>query len=96
LLDPLDEGRAARFDAWLSGAETAPGGSVEFELTSTDPDDLTLRQARWLGTADLVLHDPGVPAEVLARSRADAVRRVLKEGESPVAHPGLTVVIRAR
>lgn len=94
VLDPLDEGSAARFDDWLAGAETASGGMVEIVLRSADPDDLTLRQARWLGTADLVLHDAGVPAAVLARSRADAVRRVLGEGQGPVAHPGLTVVIR--
>ena len=67
---------------------------VEIVLTSADPDDLTLRQARWLGTADLVLHDPQVPPEVLARLRADAARRVLGAGESPGAQPGLTVVIR--
>jgi uroporphyrin-III C-methyltransferase / precorrin-2 dehydrogenase / sirohydrochlorin ferrochelatase len=95
-LDPLDSGSAARFDLWLNGAEADPGGLVEIVLTSSDPDDLTLRQARWLGTADLVLHDPEVPAEVLARSRADAARRVLGEGECPAAQPGLTVIIRSR
>jgi uroporphyrin-III C-methyltransferase / precorrin-2 dehydrogenase / sirohydrochlorin ferrochelatase len=97
-LDPLDVGSAARFDAWLSDAETDQGGLVEIVLASTDPDDLTLRQARWLGTADLVLHDADIPAAVLARSRADAVRRVLAESESATAtaYPGLTVVIRSR
>lgn len=43
-------------------------------LTSTDPDDLTLRQARALALADRVLHAPGVPAAILARARADAPR----------------------
>jgi uroporphyrin-III C-methyltransferase / precorrin-2 dehydrogenase / sirohydrochlorin ferrochelatase len=95
-LDPLDTGSAARFDDWLAGAETGTGGVVEIVLASCDPDDLTLRQARWLGTADLVLHDAAVPAEVLARSRADAVRRELVDGESPAPAPGLTVVIRSR
>lgn len=94
VLDPLDDGSAARFDDWLAGAETAPDGLVEIALSSADPDDLTLRQARWLGTADLVLHDPQVPAAVLARSRADAVRRELRDGEEAEARPGLTVVIR--
>lgn len=95
-LDPLDAGSAARFDGWISGAATVQGGLVEIVLASTDPDDLTLRQARWLGTADLVLHDPDIPAAVLARSRADAVRRELRDGEVAAEHPGLTVVIRSR
>jgi uroporphyrin-III C-methyltransferase / precorrin-2 dehydrogenase / sirohydrochlorin ferrochelatase len=95
-IDPLDAGSAARFDEWLAGAAVASGGTVEIMLTSADPDDLTLRQARWLGTADLVLHDRDVPAAVLARSRADAARRVLTAGDVPADHPGLTVVIRSR
>lgn len=94
VLDPLDAGSAARFDDWLDGTEVAAGGLVEFALTSSDPDDLTLRQARWLGTADLVLYDPDVPAAVLARCRADAARRVLDRDETPAACSGLTVVIR--
>jgi uroporphyrin-III C-methyltransferase/precorrin-2 dehydrogenase/sirohydrochlorin ferrochelatase len=95
-LDPLDTGSAARFDDWIAGAETASGGLVEIALASDDPDDLTLRQARWLGTADFVFHDLGVPAAVLARSRADSVRRVLDEGEVAAAHFGLTVILRSR
>jgi uroporphyrin-III C-methyltransferase / precorrin-2 dehydrogenase / sirohydrochlorin ferrochelatase len=93
-LDPLDAGSAARFDDWLGGAEADLGGLVEIVLTSSDPDDLTLRQARWLGTADRVHYHSEVPAAVLARSRADAVRRLLDGSEIPAAHSGLTVVIR--
>ena len=95
-LDPLEAGSAARFDDWLAGPQTAPGGLVEIVLASDDPDDLTLRQARWLGTADYVFHDLGVPAAVLARSRADSVRRVLDESASPAADIGLTVIVRSR
>jgi uroporphyrin-III C-methyltransferase/precorrin-2 dehydrogenase/sirohydrochlorin ferrochelatase len=94
MLDPLDEGSAARFNDWLAGADTDAGALMEIVLTSPDPDDLTLRQARWLGTADLVLHGADVPAAVLARSRADAVRRVMRAGEGAAAHPGFVVVIR--
>jgi uroporphyrin-III C-methyltransferase/precorrin-2 dehydrogenase/sirohydrochlorin ferrochelatase len=74
-LDPLAEGSAERIEGWL--ADAAPLGSnrtLEITLASDDPDDLTLRQARWLGTADIVVHDPGVPESILARARADAVR----------------------
>ncbi len=95
-LDPLDVGSAERFESWLAGAEPALGGLVEIVLTSSDPDDLTLRQARWLGTADMVLHDADVPAAVLARSRADAARRELGADEDPPVQPGFTVIIRSR
>jgi len=74
-LDPLDERSADRVEGWLrdplapSGAET-----VTLTIASDDPDDLTLRQARLLGTADCVLFDPAIPAAILNRARADAVR----------------------
>ncbi|KLE35016.1 NAD(P)-dependent oxidoreductase [Aurantiacibacter luteus] len=72
-LDPLRAGGAERVADWLAGADHAGTGEVfEFVLTSPDPDDLTLRQARLLGTADAVLTDPAVPPEILARARADA------------------------
>lgn len=93
-LDPLREGSAARVPAWLGGAEAGDGGTAEFTVTSDDPDDLTLRQARWLGAADLVLHDPAVAPAILIRARADAVRHVLSADGPPEPGPGLTVIIR--
>jgi len=74
-LDPLAEGSAELVQTWLANpgqwvAET----SYELALSSDDPDDLTLRQARLLGTADCILHDPDIPAAILNRARADAVR----------------------
>ncbi|MBK6800727.1 MAG: bifunctional precorrin-2 dehydrogenase/sirohydrochlorin ferrochelatase [Novosphingobium sp.] len=92
-LDPLaphDEGAVAN---WLSGGAAGHGGTVEFTLASDDPDDLTLRQARWLGSADRVFYSPGVPAAVLTRARADAVQRELGS-EPPAPADGLTVIIR--
>ena len=50
--------------------------TVRMALTSRDPDDLTLRQARMLAQADRVLHAPGVPPAILDRARADAPRIV--------------------
>jgi uroporphyrin-III C-methyltransferase/precorrin-2 dehydrogenase/sirohydrochlorin ferrochelatase len=42
--------------------------------------------------ADAVLHEPGIPAAILVRARADAVRRELPfEGELP---GGLVVELR--
>lgn len=93
-LDPLAEHGDADVADWLAGAAAGEGGTVEIVLTSDDPDDLTLRQARWLGSADRVLHAPGIAAAVLARARADAVRREVQAGEVAEPAPGLTVTIR--
>lgn len=94
-LDPLDDGSADRADIWLAGAGIpAVTGTVEIALTSDDPEDLTLRQCRLLGTADVVLHDAGVPPQILDRARADALRRTLPfAGDLP---EGLIVVLQRR
>jgi len=76
ILDPLAEGSDARLDDWLSGADASEAGLYRFTLSSDDPDDLTLRQARLLGRADAVIADRGVGAEILDRARADAVRLI--------------------
>ncbi|TMM49099.1 siroheme synthase [Qipengyuania marisflavi] len=92
-LDPFDPASGERVTDWLSGAavdDTAQ--TVEFTLTSDDPEDLTLRQARALGMADRVLHDPGVAEAILIRARADAVRQLLSAQPEP--QTGLTVVLR--
>jgi len=71
-LDPLKaEGDVA---AWLAGADRPAARFEAFVLTSTDPDDLTLRQARALAAADRVYHRADVPGAILDRARADAVR----------------------
>lgn len=94
-LDPLREGSVAEVDRWLAGnAEPAAGGIAEIRLVSPDPDDLTLRQARLLGAADMVAHEPDVPAAILDRARADAVRLAIGSGETPPLAGALTVVLR--
>jgi uroporphyrin-III C-methyltransferase/precorrin-2 dehydrogenase/sirohydrochlorin ferrochelatase len=94
-LDPLHGPSAERIDDWLQPADAiAPGDVVEIRLRSADPEDLTLREARLLGSADLLAYEPGTPAGVLDRARADAARVVLSPGESPPARPGLVVVLR--
>lgn len=93
ILDPLREGAAGRIAAWLSddaGAGTA--GAVEITLTSDDPEDLTLRQARLLGSADAVLHDPAISPQLLDRARADALRRPLPYDGPEIA--GLVLIIK--
>jgi uroporphyrin-III C-methyltransferase/precorrin-2 dehydrogenase/sirohydrochlorin ferrochelatase len=96
ILDPLRATSAGRLDEWLSAtAGGPPGAVVEIRLRSPDPEDLTLREARLLGSADVLAHDPGVPAAVLDRSRADAARVALARGEPAPAPGGLVVVLRA-
>jgi uroporphyrin-III C-methyltransferase/precorrin-2 dehydrogenase/sirohydrochlorin ferrochelatase len=58
------------------GAPVRGGEMVLIRLTSTDPDDLTLRQARALASADRVYHRPGIAPAILDRARADAARIV--------------------
>ena len=94
VLDPLNDQSAAALAGWLAGASNTAPAVHEFTVTSDDPDDLTLRQARWLGTADLVMHDPAIPAAILNRARADAVRCALSTGDRAHAHCGVTVIIR--
>ncbi|MEP7223077.1 MAG: bifunctional precorrin-2 dehydrogenase/sirohydrochlorin ferrochelatase [Novosphingobium sp.] len=93
-LDPLVSDSAERLDDWLAGAGNGAAGVFEVTLRSHDPDDLTLREARLLGTADLIAHEPCVPAQVLARARADAARREIERGAQPPEFAGIIIVIR--
>ncbi|KMS55181.1 siroheme synthase [Novosphingobium barchaimii LL02] len=94
-LDPLADSSADHIDAWLAGAPAGAAGVAEIALRSGDPEDLTLREARLLGTADVIVHDSRVPTVVLDRARADAVR-LESDGLSPYHRiAGLTVVLRA-
>jgi uroporphyrin-III C-methyltransferase/precorrin-2 dehydrogenase/sirohydrochlorin ferrochelatase len=97
LLDPFDPSAHTQVAAWVAG-EMSPraGGVIELALTSADPDNLTLRQARLLGEADVVLLDGAVPPAILARARADAARLVW-DGSAPLSGgAGLTLILRYR
>jgi len=93
-LDPLRESSAERLGTWLEGAASTAGGMVEIRLRSPDPEDLTLREARLLGSADVLAHESGVPPAILDRARADAARAELAPGELPGSVKGLVVVVR--
>ncbi|MDZ4274105.1 MAG: NAD(P)-dependent oxidoreductase [Erythrobacter sp.] len=81
-LDPLNTQSFEWVEAWLAGGIEAQTGAIfDLTLTSADPDDLTLRQARLLGEADVLVLDGAVPPAILARARADAARRVLGANE---------------
>ncbi|TCP72928.1 bifunctional precorrin-2 dehydrogenase/sirohydrochlorin ferrochelatase [Sphingomonas sp. PP-CE-1G-424] len=85
----------ARADSQLAYPPPTPpfqgGEQVAIRLTSTDPDDLTLRQARALASADRVYHSPDVPAAILDRARADAARHCAAMPADPGT--GLSVAI---
>jgi uroporphyrin-III C-methyltransferase/precorrin-2 dehydrogenase/sirohydrochlorin ferrochelatase len=81
VLDPWrehDEGAVAR---WIADAVPHATGRHVITLASTDPDDLTLRQARLLGQADALVAGPDVPPAILARARADAQRLMAGDPE---------------
>lgn len=95
-LDPFDPAASGNVARWLDGS-AAPQliEPVIIELSSKDPEELTLRQARLLGRADVVFHEAEVPAAILARARADAERRPwsgVAAGEEP---SGLVILLRA-
>ena len=76
---------------WLrADGPIASGQTIEIGLTSFDPDDLTLRAARLLGAADVIVHDGSVPGAILDRARADAIRLI---GEASVPTDSQLVVI---
>jgi len=60
-------------------------------LRSADPDDLTLREARWLADADWLVAGPDAPPAILARARADAGRSATPPAEAA----GLVVTLIA-
>ena len=106
-LDPLSDGKDGRdsslwqgaedrVSAWLLAPESGTAsGVVEITPRSADPEDLTLREARFLGSADVIAHEPGVSAAVLARARADARRIAIAPAEPVSMVSGLLIVLRA-
>jgi uroporphyrin-III C-methyltransferase/precorrin-2 dehydrogenase/sirohydrochlorin ferrochelatase len=93
MLDPV----AGTHDvaAWLAAEIETGDRTVAICLTSTDPDELTLKQARLLGEADRVYAAPDVPHVILTRARADAVRVIgpLPATIGSTPGPGLTLTI---
>ena len=96
-LDPLKGDAHNRVDAWLErGDEVTSPETKTIDLSSDDPEDLTLKQARWLGEADTLLLDGDIPEAILNRSRADAMRVPYSEQAKNKARDGLTIILRAK
>ena len=96
IVDPMRDDADEQLAVWLgsAGAHGATG-LQRIALASPDPDDLTLRQARWLAQADRVFHTVAVPAAILERARADAAR--IACAALPVdAGEGLSVFVEMR
>ena len=94
-IDPFDPQSFERVSDWAEGALKPPtGAQVTIVLASDDPEDLTLRQARLLGEADVLVIDGDVPPAILARARADAQRVMfhVKHGDKSDAGGGLAGV----
>jgi uroporphyrin-III C-methyltransferase/precorrin-2 dehydrogenase/sirohydrochlorin ferrochelatase len=73
-LDPLLEHDGEAVGLWLAVAEPPAPRLVRIVLSSGDPDDLSLRQARALAAAARIYHRADVPEAILNRARADALR----------------------
>lgn len=94
-LDPLVDHAEGEVAEWIGGAENpAKAEYEEITLGSADPEELTLKQARWLGEADTLLLDGDVPQAILAMARADAVREVYRDAARDKPRPGLTLALR--
>lgn len=94
-LDALVPQPPGSVEQWIedSGSLAAPRTET-IVLASSDPEDLSIKHARWLGQADMVLIDGDVPDAILARARADAQRLPYSEKETAGATEGLTVILR--
>jgi uroporphyrin-III C-methyltransferase / precorrin-2 dehydrogenase / sirohydrochlorin ferrochelatase len=77
MIDPLADQDERAITAWLDAPDNqSKGGLISILLGSTDPDDLTLKQARLLGQADHIYHAADVAPAILNRARADAARHL--------------------
>ncbi len=94
-LDPMRELSEGAMADWLSRETvTPPPVTHEILLKGREPDDLTVRESRLLGSADVIVHEPAVPAGILDRARADAARILLTDAAEPPPAAGLVVIVR--
>lgn len=92
-LDPFATAGEAAVDQWLAGADMPqPDRLDRLRLTSFDPDDLTIRQARLIAGADMIYHNANVPDAILRRARADA-RLAECDTPPPSPFPGRSLFI---
>lgn len=72
-LDPMQARSVAKVHDWLEeNLKSSTNFDETITLSSSDPEGLTLRQARLLGEADLIVIYGQIPDAIMARVRADA------------------------
>ncbi len=92
-LDPLSDAGSADVERWIAEPAAIVASVETIALRSGDPDDLSLREARLLGRADRIVHDPDIPEAILGRARADAVR-IAGNADTRQDLPGLTLIVK--
>lgn len=91
VLDPVSVLDDAAVKHWLETAgEPVADRLVKITLSSSDPDDLTLRTARLMGEADRIYHTADVTPSILTRARADA-QRIASSTAPEQPGPGLSL-----
>jgi len=92
-LDPLDDDSWERVEGWLRDPAAPAYEEPLTIMVGSDPDSLSVRTARLLGTADAVLFEPKIAPAILDRARADALRLPLPH-DGPVPD-GLVLILRS-
>ena len=92
-LDPLDNASWERVGSWLENPSAPAYEEPVTIMVGSDPDGLSVRTARLLGSADCIVAEPGIASAILDRARADAVRLTFPhDGPLPA---GLVVILRS-
>lgn len=95
-LDPFADNAADALDQWLkAGGDMRQRGTQHIALISNAPDDLTLKQARWLAGADYVLTKGDIAPEILARIRADAEVMPQDDADADLPDDALIILLSA-
>jgi uroporphyrin-III C-methyltransferase / precorrin-2 dehydrogenase / sirohydrochlorin ferrochelatase len=95
-LDVMAQVPASAVALWIEGAaDQGQSGYHHIILSSDDPDDLTLGQARLLGRADVIFHSARLSPAILARGRADALRTPCADPPDP-PFSGLVLYLERR
>lgn len=91
-LDVLADHAPRAVGRWIAGDMVGGAQSAYHHLiiASDDPDDLTLRQARLLGQADVIYYVVGIAPAILSRGRADAQRA---QSAVPPQTPGAGIIL---
>ncbi len=92
-LDPFAAQLEDAITRWIAGSSSnATAALHHLKITSDDPDDLTLGQARLLAQADAVFYQSGIAASIVDRARADAARHACETPPDPPP-PGITLYL---